>query len=210
MSRPRTDRGKRAYHAAGWIFRFQLGSNINYTSDVGGYAQSSSGISQTRLVDEVTQFAVPDFPAAIENEFATTILSLLSDTLFASRINISTPCTVTATELVWNYKPFWLVLSYSLAVGSMCVAVGMGVVAFRRNGYSADMSFSSIVATTRNGDLDVLAEGISLGYSPLPKHFQGVRLRFGEVRGEMVGGVAHTAFGLEGNVTGIEVGKKYA
>jgi hypothetical protein len=201
---------ERAYHAAGWIFRFQLGSNINYTSDVGGYAQSSSGISQTRLVDEVTQLVVPNFPTAIENEFAAVILSLLSDASFASRTNISTPCTVTATELVWNYKPFWLVLSYSLGVGSMCVAAGMGVVAFRRNGYSADMSFSSIVATTRNKDLDVLTEGISLGYSPLPKRFQSKRLRFGEARGQMAGGgVAHTAFGLEGNVTGIKVGKKY-
>lgn len=160
-------------------------------------------------MDEVTQLVVPNFPAAVEEEFAAIILSLLSDSSLASRTNISTPCDVTATELVWNYKPFWLVLSYSLAVGSMCVAAVMGAAAFRRNGYSADMSFSSIVATTRNTDLDVLAEGISLGYSPLPKRFQSKRLRFGELGGEMAGGVAHTAFGLEDNVTAIKVGKKY-
>jgi hypothetical protein len=171
----------------------------------------NSGIAQTRLVDYFSNLAVPDFATAVENEFAAMILSLASSPLLQSETNISTPCTISTAVLVWDYNPLWLVLSYGLAVFFMLIAALIGAFAFKKNGYGADMSFSSIVATTRNKDLDGLAEGCCLGITPLPTSFVKERLRFGEVDGMVDGvGVKHTAFGFKGRVGSISVGEKYS
>lgn len=111
--------------------------------------------------------------------------------------------------LIWNYKPFWLVLSYSLAALLAILAVIEGLFAFARNGYSADTNFSTILATTRNSELDLLAEGLCLGNSPAPKHFTESQLRFGRVSRIGRQGEAHVAFGLSDDVGPIVVGEKY-
>lgn len=84
-----------------------------------------------------------------------------------------------------------------------------GLFAFAKNGYSADTNFSTILATTRNLDLDRLAEGMCLGQSPPPKNFSESRLKFGELRrgGEQL--EAHATFGLPDDIRPIVFGKKY-
>ncbi|KAH6721523.1 hypothetical protein BKA61DRAFT_469744, partial [Leptodontidium sp. MPI-SDFR-AT-0119] len=89
------------------------------------------------------------------------------------------------------------------------IAVIEGLFAFARNGYSADTNFSTILATTRNLDLDRLAEGMCLGQFPPPKSFMGERLKFGQVRRRDEQGEAHAAFGLPGDVGPIVFGDKY-
>lgn len=126
-----------------------------------------------------------------------------------AQVNITAPCTTSNTILIWNYKPFWLVLSYSLAVLFALTAVIEGLFAFARNGYSADTNFSTILATTRNIDLDRLAEGMCLGQSLPPNSFMEERLRFRQVRRRDEQGEAHAAFGLPGDVGPIVFGDKY-
>ena len=160
----------------------------------------------TKLVDPISQFVVPDFPSAVEKLFANLILSLASDPALAITVNYSVPCIRNSIVLVWNYEPFWLVLSYSLATGFMMIAVGFGIWAFKENGYGVNMGFSGIVLTTRNSELRGLSEGHCLGGYPVNKEFMKRKLRFGELA---VDGGVHTAFGTEGNVGQIVKGKKY-
>jgi len=181
---------------------------MNSTGD-DGYVTTTSGISQTRLVDGAG-WLLPDFETLFQDEFADTILSIASDAIMQSQSLVTTPCTVAKTELLWNYRPLWLVLSYSLGVVFMALAVVMGIFAYKFNGYGTDMSFSSILVTTRNKDLDALAEGSCLGNTPLPKQLTEERLRFGELRDGRDGDVKHTAFGLYEHVSPIKVGALYS
>jgi hypothetical protein len=58
--------------------------------------------------------------------------------------------------------------------------------------------------TTRNRDLDILAEGHCLGAQPLNRDIKDVRLRFGVVT--IGAGKTPAAFGLEGTVEKLEKG----
>lgn len=162
--------------------------------------------------------AVPDFPTQVENQFSNIILSLAAFPSFYSQVNVSGPCTITAAVLEWQYQPFWLVLSYALAAGVTLIAVGIGLYAFRTNGYSADTNFSTFLATTRNPSLDKLSEGCCLGQTPLSKDFMRLKLRFGELegfngaddKGIGSGKGEHVAFGLAHETRNIVFGKRYA
>lgn len=203
-----------AYHAMGFVYRNMLSSSIDQYTDKGDpsltQAMSSSSVSQTTLVDPRTQFAVPNFMQAVEIGFQNMTFSLLSDTSLHSHIDITAPCTTTKQILVWHYAPFWLILSYSLAVVSTIVAAAIGAHAFRSNGYSADTNFSTFLATTRNASLDraVGDGGVCLGQEPLDEAFKEVRLRFGDVGGKERG-VGHAAFGFPSETRGIVFGDNY-
>jgi hypothetical protein len=113
---------------------------------------------------------------------------------------------------LWNYKPFWLLLSYSLAVAFTLLAVIEGLLAFKRNGYAADTNFSTILVTTRNVSLDRIAEGHFLGQSPVGKEFERNKSRFGDVgvAGTSGGtGTRHAAFGTPDEVHDIHFRAEY-
>ncbi|CZT13646.1 uncharacterized protein RAG0_17153 [Rhynchosporium agropyri] len=196
-------------HAAGFVFRKTLSGTVNQKS-AHHWTRLFSLISQTPLLNQTSQYAVSDFPRAISQQFANQIISLCTSPVLYAQINITAPCTTSKTILVWNYKPFWLIISYSLAVFLASLAVIEGLFAFAKNGYSADTNFSTILATTRNLDVDRLAEGMCLGQSPPLRNFPEAKLRFGELKrrgSEQL--EAHTTFGLLDDVGPIEFGKKY-
>lgn len=80
-----------------------------------------------------------------------------------------------------------MVLSYSIAVGVSLLAVLAGVLAARCNGYEVDgFSFSTLLATTRNPELDALIGGCKVGAEPLPERVMGSRLKLGKMGGKGV------------------------
>jgi len=202
----------------------------NSTSD----ADPVSDISQTSLIDRYTFLAVPDFHLAIERKFSQLVLAIMSDTPFAPTVNVSAvPCTVTRQIQRWRYEPFWLVVSYGVGAAVASVVVAAGWYAFRATRYGVDTaSFSTLIALTRNGELDELMEGCSLGRAPLPSRVLEKRLRFGDITalrgdgnnnnndddecgGDMVrrrgsGMIRRAGFGSEMAVRPIEVGERYS
>ncbi len=199
----------RDYHVAGYQFNFLMSNEIQQ-ANASAWANPVSQIAQTTLVDPMTLFPVENFSNAIEKKFADLSLSILSDTRFNERINISTTCTVSAPAQMWEYRPFWLILSYSLAVGGSLLAVSAGAYAIWKNGYGMESRFSTLLATTRNPDIDRLMEGYSLGRAPLPKQITKNRFRFGEISGtKNEQDVMRVGFGPENTVGQIIVGKRY-
>jgi hypothetical protein len=185
---------------------------MNNTGD-DGYPTTTSGVTQTDLLGAY-QLPLPDFGGAIEFEFDEIILSIASDPIMQVYTTVNTTCLTSRTELIWNYRPLWLVLSYSLAVAGMLIAVIMGVLAYKWNGYGTDLGFSTILVTTRNKELDRVVEGSCLGNTPLPEHITQERLRFGELRNaranETQGQPKHTGFGIAGQADPITKGEKYS
>jgi hypothetical protein len=90
------------------------------------------------------------------------------------------------------------------------------------NGVSHSNSFSAIIATTRNPELDLLSTRSSLGADPRKVDLQNTKLKFGPLlnpidelrnKGEMYGHVTqevpHVAFGFEENVAKLRKGALY-
>lgn len=134
---------------------------------------------------------------AIEDLSQNLTLSLLSSGLFANKTTAEVM--VTVSQIYYTYNWYNLVVSYLAAVMVALVCVAVGIHAYLANGYSASSSFSSIMFTTRNADLDRLAGGQCLGAQPIPRELGDVKLQYGLLRSETV--PAHAAFGLRGTVT---------
>lgn len=151
-----------------------------------------------------------DLTPTIEDYFHRIYLSFLSDPVQQSQVYQDVPCDVSAHVLVWNYNPTWLAVSYFIAVGFTFAAIGVGMHAIACNGYVAQTNFSTFLTTTRNPDLDRLAEGSCLGEWPMKRELRETRLRFGQTEPVGDGGVPHAAFGFVDRMTGIEKGRQYA
>ena len=205
------DLANSAYHTLGFRFHRFL-SNKNIQPNASTYAYAISDVSGSNLVDKHTLFPVEDFPRAIERKFGELVLSLMSQPQFLSVINTSVPCSIESSVQAWEYRPFWLVISYAVATGVTLLVIAVGTYALLDNGYGMDTSFSTILAVTRNRELDSLMEGCSLGRMPLPDRVSQTKLRFGEVVGNPEAidrGIKHAAFGFESNVRPLHVGGQY-
>lgn len=124
--------------------------------------------------------------------------------------NNTTPTTVTVGETVnvYNYRSRNLLISYITAVIFALIGTAIGLFSLIVNGrsYCTPNSFSSILCTTRNHDLDELVDTKYLGAQPLDKSLASARLRFGMVDGiwsERGTSNGHTAFGPSDAVTPI-------
>lgn len=173
---------------------------------------TNSDISQTKILDPGNGLAMAeDIGPAFELSFQNIYLSMLSDIKQYSQTLVNLPCEVSENVLVWSYKPTWLVVSYFVAVGLTFAAIGVGLHAIASNGYAAQTNFSTFLATTRNPDLDGVAEGSCLGAWPMDKALRYTRLRFGQTvaDGSTNSGKSHAAFGFADRVTPLERGKQY-
>jgi hypothetical protein len=191
-----------------------LAGNISQKGQA-DWVMTESDISQTDILDPGNGMAYEeDLGPAIEASFHNVYLSFLADLKQRSQLFVDLPCKASAHVLVWRYRPTWLAVSYFIAVGVTFAAIGVGFHAIAANGYVAQTNFSTFLTTTRNPDLDKLAEGSCLGVWPLKKELRDTRLRFGQTAapgspGDAVNAPAHAAFGFEKEVTPIERGKKY-
>ncbi|KAF7880297.1 uncharacterized protein EAF02_007143 [Botrytis sinoallii] len=121
------------------------------------------------------------------------------------------------TNNYYIYHPFWLLISYGLAFLFSIMAVAVGIHAINSNGVVHSNSFSAIVATTRNPELDEILGRSCLGAEPLKKDPGQCRLKFGPLLDQVITGNpksaeeesesqwqmerhSHVAFGIEHNV----------
>lgn len=109
---------------------------------------------------------------------------------------------------LYNYNSRNLLISYITAVVFAFIGTTVGIFSIIANdrSYSTPNSFSAILRTTRNQDLDELVGAKSLGVEPLNKSLANTRLRFGTIDGsqsDLSTSNYHTAFGLENSVTPI-------
>ncbi|ROW08545.1 hypothetical protein VPNG_06196 [Cytospora leucostoma] len=199
-----------SYHATGSLFRKLLSGNVTLgeDSEVGPYAITYTDATQTDLLERDSQLPTSNYlAAAIEDMYRNVFFSMMSDALLHDRQLSTVPCSVTSSLLVWNYEPFWLALSYCLAVGVTIIILFIGMHGFIKNGYAADASFSTFMATTRSKDVDELSRGSCLGEWPKNKEFKETRLRFGEI--ETNSSDHHAAFAFPSSIKGFDKRKGY-
>lgn len=106
------------------------------------------------------------------------------------------------------YSEGYLIIAYMTAIGVTVACVTVGFFALWRNGVSQNTSFSSVLMTTRNPELDRLAIGHCLGAEPLKKEIGKVRLQYGEIEGSDQR-YKHAAFGAKGSVMALTKGEHY-
>ncbi|KAL3434677.1 hypothetical protein BDV09DRAFT_185593 [Aspergillus tetrazonus] len=106
------------------------------------------------------------------------------------------------------YSEGYLIIAYMTAIGVTVACVTVGFFALWRNGVSQNTSFSSVLMTTRNPELDRLAIGHFLGAEPLRKEIGEVRLQYGGIEGSDQR-YKHTAFGTKGSVMALTKGEHY-
>ncbi|KAK5660201.1 hypothetical protein OQA88_13672 [Cercophora sp. LCS_1] len=207
------------YHAIGVIFHKYF-SGVILQDNSSTNPKPVASITATNLVHRFTSLPVDNFGPAIENRFTHLVLSIMADQRFNPVVNVSAPCLVSRYAQRWGYEPFWLAISYGAGSAVALIAVAAGAYTFRSNRYGVDTAmFSTMVAVTRNRELDELMEGCSLGRAPLPQRVLRKRLRFGDITGldrahrdgEAEGKPSRrrAAFGSETGVGPTMVGEKY-
>jgi hypothetical protein len=133
---------------------------------------------------------------AIEDLSHNFTISLLSSAVFTT--NRTVEVLSSSFQNYYRYQPESLAISYlaSLGVGVACFLIGTW--ACYANGYSATTSFSTILYTTRNSQLDNLTEGCE-GTQTLSK---SLKLQYGIIH--QVNGTYRAAFGPVDKITPIK------
>ncbi|KAL4788785.1 hypothetical protein BDV19DRAFT_398187 [Aspergillus venezuelensis] len=108
----------------------------------------------------------------------------------------------------YSYNSRNLLIAYATSLGVSVACIIVGCLALWHNGISQSASFSNILMTTRNTELDHLAVGHCLGSDHLEKEAGGIRLQFGEIEGVGLRR-KHAAFGIKGSVTALTKGEDY-
>ncbi|KAH0544777.1 hypothetical protein FGG08_001144 [Glutinoglossum americanum] len=202
-----------AYHSLGFLIRSPLTGAISWETPPGkpeaaGVPIATTDASGTRLVDQHNFTPVPNLQEAFQHYYEDLLITLLSDTHLIINTLTPAPCTKSRTALLFHYNVHNLWPAYAGVIAAALASLLAGLAAMRANGVDSDVAFSRIVATTRNPTLDALSRGACLG-GRRRWGGRGVGLKFGEVEGG-AGGVAHCAFGVEGEVGGIVRGGRYA
>lgn len=94
-------------------------------------------------------------PGAIEDLSRNLTLSILSSAMLANETAAEVTVHNPATFYSYNWRN--LVLAYAIAICVTAACLAVGLYSLVENGYSAGTSFSTILLTTRNADLDELA-----------------------------------------------------
>lgn len=142
-------------------------------------------------------------------------ISMLSAANFTR--NTTTQITSSTIKNVYRYDRRNLFVSYGAVIVVTLFVLLVGLVSLAGNGVYHDSSFSTIMATTRNPDLDAISQGACLGGT---KDVTARSLMFGvlaqndspEVKGTVSydsgygEAVRHVAFGVEGSVVRLRKG----
>ncbi len=120
--------------------------------------------------------------------------------------------TISQNVNVYVYDSQKLILTYSIAVTVTAAFVVLGVQAFHSNGTSYSSSFSSILVSTRNPDLDNLVRGHTQDSQSLEKAIMKVKLQYGGLQNNDLNREreAKLVFGLDGTVGGVRRGGSVA
>ncbi|KAE9377411.1 hypothetical protein N431DRAFT_453756 [Stipitochalara longipes BDJ] len=126
-------------------------------------------------------------------------ISMLSSSSLTIQQHTSVNFSTTRNQYYYNSHN--LIISYAIAIFITLIATGIGLYSFSINGVSHTNSFSAIMTTTRNPDLDTLARGQSLGATPLDADLGRGTSKISKDRVAM-----HATFGLEDGVSKIRKG----
>ncbi|KAH7416726.1 hypothetical protein BKA64DRAFT_655956 [Cadophora sp. MPI-SDFR-AT-0126] len=152
---------------------------------------------------------------ALEDLANNITISMLSVDGMTSKVRV--PVRIGTTSNVYSYDQNNLLISYGATIFVALICVIVGVASLIENGIYHRTTFSTVMATTRNPDLDVLANGACLGTG---QAMMKEKVMFGVLagatggstrdtaeRGENSdGNLQHAAFGLTGTVTKIRKG----
>jgi len=97
----------------------------------------------------------------------------------------------------YQAQTLWITYAVGFFVTALCLV--LGGMAMVENGVTSSTAFSTVMLTTRNRDLDVLARDRELGSKPLSDDIARVRMRFGYLMGDEGEG-GHVGCGLDGTV----------
>lgn len=144
---------------------------------------------------------------AIESLSYNVTLSLLTSGEFSGKIIVDAKNLTYVNQ--YFYHPYYLFIAYGVAILVALLGIIIGGFSYITNGYSASMSFSSIVFTTRNHALDHISEGRCLPALPLGKELGKTKLRYGLLRSDGTGGGHdHAAFGFADTITELRKGTR--
>ncbi|PVI03515.1 hypothetical protein DM02DRAFT_244909 [Periconia macrospinosa] len=200
-----------AYHGLGALFRNFLRGHIIIST----WKITKSDISESRLMDPVTSYPIPDLQFKVQEVFEDIIITLLSEPFLVVRDKASVPCMKSRSVNVFVYHREGLWVGYAFAVFVTLCFLGVGAWSIFQNGVASDTLFSRIMVTTRNPTLDQLSVGACLGGDPFPKELTNTKMRFGVLKEENpregpFGVVGHCCFGAEPEVGDIMKNGVYA
>ena len=161
------------------------------------------------LTDNLIWSITSNFPAAIPGLLTNITLNIMA----TNRPTYNTTCNSTRTEIVYQYKSQYLLLTYGLGFLATLCCFAAGVYALRDNGVAMDSTFSEIVAATQNPTLgQALAnEGYSTATRESAAYLEQ-RVKYGELVEEdgnedgsrLSKGERRAAFGLQGQIAEME------
>ncbi|KAH8688767.1 hypothetical protein BGW36DRAFT_442699 [Talaromyces proteolyticus] len=132
------------------------------------------------------------FEDIVEEVFRNITLSLFSNDEFWSLSRTKTTGAVSTPQTRYVYKRRTLTLTYGVSFILALFWTIVGLLCLLINGISRGMSFSSIVTSTRNKELDELSSNIGLKDAVLPGYMmKNTKLMFGIQDGERVGFGSH-------------------
>ncbi|CAG9947805.1 unnamed protein product [Clonostachys rosea f. rosea IK726] len=143
--------------------------------------------------------------AAIEDLSRNFTYSVMASGYNLKSYSTEVPLTVVTHRNVYAYNERTLLAVYVACFGVALTWLIIGAVTVYMNGYVSSSSFSTIMVSTRNKDLDQLAAGYYLGAEWLPREVGNQKVMFGNL-GEK-GPYVHAGFGLEGTVSLLKKGQ---
>ncbi|KAK3941688.1 hypothetical protein QBC46DRAFT_285883 [Diplogelasinospora grovesii] len=149
---------------------------------------------------------------ALEDLMNNITVSLLASPDLNNQKDAVPPLLATSTSqptYVYDFRP--LLAAYASAAAASLLCVLIGLYAVHSNGVTHSSSFSAIMATTRNPDLDelVASHGASLGDSDSRKGLGMAKLKFGLLLTDDAGrrgALRHVAFGRSDDVMQLRKG----
>ena len=129
---------------------------------------------------------VADMRSAVEELSRNLTVSLLASPLLQIASNTTTRCQEENIRIVWEYDPkiLWIPYGMAISVALGCLVIG-ALAVLGNHGIIYENSFSTVLRTTRNQELDTLIGNDSSGSQPLSKELAEVRLRLEEREGEV-------------------------
>lgn len=112
--------------------------------------------------------------------------------------------TVSTTRLLYSYTPSSLLVSYFVGVAFSLLIVIAGLYALYTNGVNHSNSFSGILCTTRNSELDVIAKGNYTGSKPLNEALASQKLQYGLLKQSDGSVDGHASFGTPDSVVALK------
>lgn len=196
------------YHSLGMLTRSQVAGWMT-RKDKLSPVLTFSPITQTKLVDVMTAFPLPDLKTQFQNLFEEIVISLFSEDYLEVSARDRVACQMSRFQNNFRYQRTSLWIGYAFSIGLAAASLVVGGFSLIANGISSDTTFSKILVTTRNRTLDDLVtayEGVCLGGDPFPKELEDTQLMFGVVD---EGARKQAAFGTVDEIIPIRRGDSY-